>query len=106
MKNTHGIKFDWNKLSDNEYIFTMEQSKYGYTRLGGKEHQTSIDMQDLGFFDPPGGPFVKVGCNVNTILPPEMADDRTISNIRTASEEEVFLGAILGGGLAMVITVE
>ena len=32
--------------------------------MGGKEDQEGIDPNDLGFFDPSGGPFVAVGSKI------------------------------------------
>ena len=33
-------------------------------RMGGQDYQDEIDMEDLGFFDPSGGPFVEVGSKI------------------------------------------
>jgi hypothetical protein len=35
-----------------------------YSRYGGKEGQDGIDMTDLGFFDPSGGPYVAIGSKI------------------------------------------
>lgn len=59
MRNRYGDEYHWEKLSDNEYKFVM--SGIDYCRMGGKPEQSEIDTNDLGFFDPSGGPFVGVG---------------------------------------------
>jgi hypothetical protein len=35
-----------------------------YCRFGGKENQTGFNYEDLGFFDPDGGPFISVGYKI------------------------------------------
>jgi len=61
MKNRYGDEYHWEKLNDKEYKFVMSGSSMDYCRSGGKEGQEEIDMNDLGFFDPSGGPFVSIG---------------------------------------------
>jgi len=60
MKNRYGDEFYWEKISDNEYKFVMSGTSLDYCRMGGREGQLEMDMNDLGFFDPSGGPFVGV----------------------------------------------
>lgn len=64
MRNRYGDEYYWEKLSDNEYKFVMEGDSMTYCRFGGKEGQESIDLNDLGMFDPSGGPYVAVGSKV------------------------------------------
>ena len=61
MKNRYGDEYHWEKINDNEYKFVMSGTSMALCRMGGKEGQLDIDMNDLGFFDPAGGPFVGVG---------------------------------------------
>lgn len=61
MKNRRGDEYHWEKIGDNEYKFVMSGTSMEYYRMGGKEGQLEIDTNDLGFFDPAGGPFVGVG---------------------------------------------
>ena len=42
----------------------MAEDDMAYMRMGGKEGQEQIDMNDLGMFDPPGGPYVEIGSKV------------------------------------------
>jgi len=62
MKNRYGDEYHWEKLNDNEYLFVMEGESLKYGRVGGKEGQSGIDYDDLGMFDPSGGPYVDIGC--------------------------------------------
>lgn len=61
MKNRHGAEYNFVKVSDNKYRFDMAEDDMKYMRVGGKEGQEQIDMNDLGMFDPPGGPYVDIG---------------------------------------------
>lgn len=61
MKNRYGKEYWFELVSDIMYRFHMEEDGAKYMRMGGREGQEKIDMEDLGFFDPPGGPFVCVG---------------------------------------------
>ena len=64
MKNRYGDEYHWEKLNDKEYRFVMEGKSLEYGRVGGKEGQDSIDMNDLGMFDPSGGPYVGIGSRI------------------------------------------
>ena len=61
MKNRHGVEYNFVHIADNLYRFDMEDSDSNLMRLGGKEGQEGIDMNDLGMFDPSGGPYIEVG---------------------------------------------
>ena len=61
MKNRYGDEYSWEKLSDKEYKFVMEGDSLEYASVGGKEGQSGIDYNDLGMFDPSGGPYVTLG---------------------------------------------
>jgi hypothetical protein len=61
MKNRHGIEYSFVKVSDNLYRFDMAEEGMDYMRIGGKEGQSGIDYNDLGMFDPSGGPYVAIG---------------------------------------------
>jgi hypothetical protein len=64
MKNRHGVEYSYVKYDDNLYRFNMDEEGMKYSRYGGKEDQEGIDPNDLGFFDPSGGPFVVVGSKI------------------------------------------
>ena len=49
----------------NVFKFVMEGISMNYCRFGGHEHQTHVDSNDLGFFDPSGGPFVSIGSKIH-----------------------------------------
>ena len=65
MKNRYGVEYSYVKYDDNLYRFNMDEEHIKYMRFGGKEDQDGIDMTDLGFFDPSGGPFVAVGSKIS-----------------------------------------
>ena len=44
----------------NENTYRVE-GELKFCRMGGKDNQPDIDMNDLGFFDPDGGPFISEG---------------------------------------------
>lgn len=65
MKNRYGDEYYFEEVEPKIYRFHMETSKSGFgMRMGGKEGQEKIDMNDLGMFDPSGGPFVRCGNKV------------------------------------------
>ena len=64
MKNRYGDEYHYEKIGDNEYKFVMEGDSMKYCRFGGQHLQESIDMNDLGMFDPSGGPYVAVGSKI------------------------------------------
>jgi hypothetical protein len=61
MKNRHGVEYSFTKVEGNLYRFNMAESGMEYMRMGGLEGQDQIDMENLGMFDPSGGPYVAVG---------------------------------------------
>lgn len=58
MKNRYGQEFSFEPVGENKYKFVGDVS---YCRFGGKENTEGVDKDDLGFFDPSGGPFISVG---------------------------------------------
>ena len=58
MKNRYGNEYNFEKVNDNTYKFVGE---FTYGRMGGLEGQDGIDMNNLGFVDPSGGPFIGHG---------------------------------------------
>lgn len=64
MKNRYGKEYSFVKYDDNLYRFNMSEEDMKYMRYGGKDHEEGIDMNDLGMFDPSGGPYVAVGSKI------------------------------------------
>ena len=64
MKNRYGDEYYWEQIADKEYKFVMKGDSMKYCRWGGKEGQRGIDPNDLGMFDPSGGPYVGVGGHI------------------------------------------
>lgn len=58
MKNRYGDEYHFVKTSDNEYTITGDLK---YWRFGGREGIEGIVMDNLGFVDPSGGPFISHG---------------------------------------------
>jgi hypothetical protein len=77
MKNRYGDEYHWEKLNDKEYKFVMEGDSMKYCRWGGKEGQEKLDPNDLGMFDPSGGPYVEIG---------SLVDGRVVEHIREAEK--------------------
>jgi hypothetical protein len=61
IENRYGDSWCWDKQDETIYRFIMTGSSLEYCRLGGKEGQDKIDDQDLGMFDPSGGPYISLG---------------------------------------------
>ncbi len=75
MKNRYGDEYEFVKLDKNTYAIKGELK---YWRYGGKEGQDSVDISDLGFVDPSGGPFISVGM---------MIEQRKITRIRADAQD-------------------
>jgi len=58
MKSRYGDVRAFIHVEDNLYKF---EGKTFYSRMGGKENTDTVDYNDLGFFDPDGGPFISEG---------------------------------------------
>ena len=81
MKNRYGKEYSFERVDDNTYKFIMAEEDAMYMRVGGREGQDQINMNDLGYFDPPGGPFI----GINTII-----EYKRVSRIRS-TEEGIFV---------------
>ena len=64
-KNRYNDKYVFSALEEGKYLFKMEGDSLNYCRYGGKEGQVGLDMQDLGMFDPSGGPYIALGTKVD-----------------------------------------
>ena len=74
MKNRYGDEYTFEKIDDNTYTINGDLK---YWRFGGKEGQSDIDQNDLGFVDPSGGPFIAVGSKI---------EGRTITRISAKTD--------------------
>ncbi len=81
MRNRYGDEYDFEKLNENTYTIV---GNLQYWRYGGKEGQEGIDVNDLGFVDPSGGPFLAVGMKI---------DGRKITRI-CAEDEKIFFEVV------------
>ena len=64
-KNRYGDEYWFESIEPNQYRFVMTGTSMKYCRFGGREMQEGIDYNDLGMFDPSGGPYIEIG----TVLP-------------------------------------
>lgn len=62
MKNRYGNEYHFEKTGDNEYTIKGELE---YWRFGGREGVEGLNMNDLGFVDPSGGPFISIGYEID-----------------------------------------
>lgn len=73
MKNRYGVQYSFAKVEDSLYQFRIPESEMEYMRMGSREGQDEIDLENLGMFDPSGGPYIEigskiyVGCNALTV---------------------------------------
>jgi hypothetical protein len=74
MQNRYGDNYTFEKVNDNTYTIV---GNLKYWRFGGREGQREMDMTDLGFVDPSGGPFIAVGAKI---------EDRKIIRISAAGD--------------------
>lgn len=61
MKNRYGNRYNFEKISDNLYTIVGDLN---YWRYGGREGQSEMNFNDLGFVDPSGGPFISLGYEI------------------------------------------
>ena len=93
MKNRYGKEYWFEKVDKKTYRFHMEEDGTKWIRFGGKEGQTVLDYNDLGMFDPAGGPFVSVGSSIywNEIKGAgKRTKHKTVDRIRS-TEEGIFV---------------
>jgi len=61
IRSRYGEKRSFVPVDEMTYRF---EGDVKYCRFGGKENQTGINNDDLGFFDPDGGPFISEGYKI------------------------------------------
>jgi hypothetical protein len=77
MRNRYGDIYHFEKLSENTYTIVGDLK---YWRYGGREGQQQMDMSDIGFVDPSGGPFISIG---------DIIEGRRVVRIRVDSGEKI-----------------
>lgn len=77
MRNRYGDIYHFEKLSENTYTIVGDLK---YWRYGGREGQQQMDMNDIGFVDPSGGPFISIG---------DVIEGRRVTRIRVDSGEQI-----------------
>ena len=58
MRNRYGIEYEFVKVDSRTYTI---EGGLKHWRVGGKDGESGIDLNDLGFVDPSGGPFISPG---------------------------------------------
>lgn len=76
-KNRYGNEYEFCIIDDNTMTI---QGALDHWRFGGREGTQGVDMEDLGFVDPSGGPFISVGMTI---------EGREITRIR-ANDGQIF----------------
>lgn len=61
MKNRYGNEYWFEPVEHNVYRVCGDLK---FWRFGGREGQSGIDLEDLGFCDPSGGPFISTGYTI------------------------------------------
>ncbi len=74
MKNRYGDEYWFDQVQPNLYTIKGDLK---YWRFGGREGQEKIDLNDLGFVDPSGGPWLAVGMSI---------EGRTIKKISASGD--------------------
>ena len=62
MRNRYGNEYEFVELDENTFTIKGDLK---YWRYAGREGQNGIDLSDLGFVDPSGGPFIALGMRIN-----------------------------------------
>jgi hypothetical protein len=78
MKNRYGDEYTFEKVDENTYTIVGDLK---YWRYGSREGQEKMDLSDLGFVDPSGGPFIELGMNI---------EGRKVNRIRSQGEQLFF----------------
>ena len=74
IKNRYGDSWCWEKQDENTYKFIMTGTSMEFCRYGGVEGVEGLDSQNLGMFDPSGGPYISLG---------QMREGREIVRLRS-----------------------
>ena len=61
LKNRYGDEYWFEKIDDETYVILGELNHW---RFGGKEGIEGVNMEDLGFVDPSGGPYIAIGMTI------------------------------------------
>lgn len=63
--NRYSDSYMWEVVDDTTYKFIMEDKVMKYCRFGGRHGQSKVVLDDLGMFDPSGGPYVALGMEID-----------------------------------------
>jgi hypothetical protein len=78
MRNRYGDEYTFDRVDENTFTITGDLK---YWRFGGREGQEQMNLSDLGFVDPSGGPFIEIGMKI---------EGREIVNISADSPRILF----------------
>ena len=74
MKNRYGDVYEYKRINENTFAVV---GNLKYWRFGGKEGEQHVNLDDLGFADPSGGPFIHLGMSI---------EDRVVTRIRATGD--------------------
>lgn len=63
--NRYSDSYMWEATDKHTYKFIMEDQAMKYCRFGGRKGQSGVALDDLGMFDPSGGPYVCLGMEID-----------------------------------------
>ena len=78
MRNRYGDEYTFDRVDENTFTITGDLK---YWRFGGREGQEQMNLSDLGFVDPSGGPVIEIGMKI---------EGREIVNISADSPRILF----------------
>ena len=61
MKNRHGVEYRFEVISPGTYTI---RGDLRYWRFGGRDGASGVDMTNLGFVEPSGGPLIAIGSEI------------------------------------------
>ena len=64
-KNRYGDEYSWHKISAGVYQFIITGNSMQSCRFGGRLGQDTLDLNNLGMFDPSGGPYVSLNTEID-----------------------------------------
>lgn len=78
MRNRYGTEYWFEQVAPGTWAIRGDLK---YWRYGGIEGQEKIDLTNLGFADPSGGPFIELGSKIK---------GHTVTRIRVENDELLF----------------
>lgn len=82
-KNRYDDEYWFENIEPGKYRFVMLGNSMKYCRFGGLEMQKGIDDNNLGMFDPSGGPYIAIGTELpfGIVKHIQLVDDNIILTV-------------------------